>query len=314
MVPAQLKSLQAIELALRLGSLVRAAEALSITPAAVGQRIKALEDYLGLELVVRGRSGLRPAPALTNALPHLCAGFRELERFGDLLEVQQGEEVHLAAPSDFVELWLTPRLPRFRESHPRVRFCINGEGDAPYRVGRLDCSISFGPEQAGPWKTMFRDFLLPISSPENAQRIETYAVQERLEGFPLLHLDLYRDDLAAIGWMEWIAAARLQRSAPDRGIRFRRMTHGLNAVLSNAGLMICGLALISHLIEDRRLALPYPADTGAWTGHAYQVRFTLPHLRPQVDRFRRWLMEECERTQAWLEARVEAGEERSTPP
>ena len=55
-MPSHLKSLQAIELALRSGSLAKAAEALSITPAAVGQRIKALEDYLGLELVVRGRS------------------------------------------------------------------------------------------------------------------------------------------------------------------------------------------------------------------------------------------------------------------
>src|SRR5208282_5362689 len=114
-------------------------------------------------------------------------------------------------------------------------------GDAPYRVGRVDCSVSFGSiETIGGWKLLFRDFLLPISSPENASRIEKLAPRERLEGFPLLHLDLYRNDSAAIGWTEWIAAARLQRSAPDRGIRFRRMTHGLNAVLSNAGLMICG--------------------------------------------------------------------------
>ena len=41
-----LKSLQAVDLALRTGSLAAAADALAITPAAVGQRIKALEDYL----------------------------------------------------------------------------------------------------------------------------------------------------------------------------------------------------------------------------------------------------------------------------
>ena len=57
MTSSHLKSLQAVESAIRFGALTREAEALSITPAAVGQRIKALEDYLGLELVVRGRSG-----------------------------------------------------------------------------------------------------------------------------------------------------------------------------------------------------------------------------------------------------------------
>ena len=302
MTPSHLKSLQAIELALRFGSLRKAADALSITPAAVGQRIKAIEDYLGLEMVVRGRSGLQPTPALTDALEHLRAAFRELERFGDLLEVQKGEEIHIAAPSDFVELWLVPRLQRFRDTHPRVRFCINGEGDAPYRVGRVDCSVSFGLiETTGGWVVLFRDFLLPISSPGIASRIERLAPRERLEGFPLLHLDLYRDDPAAIGWTEWIAATRLQRSAPDRGIRFRRMAHGLNAVMSSAGLMICGLALLSDLVDERKLALPYPPTTGAWTDHAYQVRFSVPHARPQVDRFRRWLIGECRQTQDWLE-------------
>ena len=34
---------------------------------------------------------------------------------------------------------LKPRLPRFRERHPNIRFCINGEGDVPIRLGRVDC-------------------------------------------------------------------------------------------------------------------------------------------------------------------------------
>jgi LysR family glycine cleavage system transcriptional activator len=300
--PSHLKSLQAIELALRLGSLTKAADALSITPAAAGQRIKSLEDYLGLELIVRGRSGLKPTPALSGALNHLRAAFRELEVFAERMDVQRGQEIHVAAPPDFAELWLMPRLARFRTAHPKVLFCINGEGDVPYRAGRIDCSISFGPvrrDHTG--EVLFRDFLLPVSSPENAVRIQGLAAQERLEGFPLLHLDLYKDDPSAIGWKQWIAQAGLQRSAPERGIRFRRLTHALDAVLSNAGLMISGLALTSHLVDQNRLALPYPPASGAWTDQAYQARFNLPHTRPQVERFRRWLMAESRETKAWLE-------------
>ena len=57
-VATHLKSLQALELAIRCGSLTGAADRLGITPAAVGQRIRALEDYLGTDLLLRGRSGL----------------------------------------------------------------------------------------------------------------------------------------------------------------------------------------------------------------------------------------------------------------
>jgi hypothetical protein len=46
--PSHLKSLQALELAVRTGSFAAAADILAITPAAVGQRVKALEDYLGM--------------------------------------------------------------------------------------------------------------------------------------------------------------------------------------------------------------------------------------------------------------------------
>src|ERR1700677_5191015 len=98
---SHLKSLQALELALRLGSRQAAASALWITPAAVGQRIKALEDYLGIDLVVRGRSGLRPTSELSGALEHLRAAFQELDAVGAMRYLQRGDEFHLAATSEF---------------------------------------------------------------------------------------------------------------------------------------------------------------------------------------------------------------------
>jgi LysR family glycine cleavage system transcriptional activator len=73
-----LKSLQALELAIRCGSLKAAADRLGITPAAVGQRIRALEDYLGTDLLLRGRSGLQPTPELDHALGDLQTAFAAL--------------------------------------------------------------------------------------------------------------------------------------------------------------------------------------------------------------------------------------------
>jgi LysR family glycine cleavage system transcriptional activator len=307
LVLSHLKSLQALELALRGGSLKSAAEVLSITPAAVGQRVKALEDYLGIELLARGRSGLRPTAALAIAMDHLRTAFRELEVVADTLDMQRGHEIHLAAAPDFAELWLQPRLHLFRRSHPNVRFCINGEGDAPIRIAPMDCEISFGPVRAGNGGEiiLFRDFVLPISSPENTQRLLKIAKRERLEGFPLLHLDFYKNDPAAPDWSAWIGQQRLKRTAPNRGIRFQRISPILESVLASAGLTLCGMALICAFIDEGKVSLPFPIATGRWTEHAFQARFRGDALiRPQVKSFREWLIQQSGTTREWLERRV----------
>ena len=300
--PTHLRSFQALELAVRTGSLKAAADLLAITPAAVGQRIKALEDYLEVELLVRGRSGLQPTPALASALDHLGAAFRELGQAADLLEMQRGHEIRIGAVSDFAEMWLAPRLERFRADHPNLLLSINGEGDAPPRIGAVDCQIVFGP-MAGAERSelLFRDFLVPIGSPENTARIRKLPKRDRLEGFPLLHLDFYKDDPASLSWSDWIASAGLRRSAPERGIRFQRISQAVDAVRVDVGLAICGLALVESWVEDRSLSLPFPVATGRWTQHAFQARFRRDALtRAPVRRFRDWLLQESSATQAWL--------------
>lgn len=302
MALSHLKSLQALELALRLGSLQAAGRVLWITPAAVGQRIKALEDYLGMDLLVRGRSGLRPTSGLSAALGHLSTAFHELEAAAALLNLQRGDEIHIAAPSDFADLWLNPRIASFRAEHPHVLFCINGEGDAPLRIGQVDCEISFGPlSRQASNDLLFRDFVVPISSPENTRRISSIALCDRVEGFPLLHLDFYKEDPSAPNWANWIKAQRLKRTEPNRGMRFQRIKPALEAVRANAGLTICGLALLSPYIDDGTLSLPFPVSTGLWTDHGFQAHFRPDSLlRPQVKRFREWMVAQAALTHAWL--------------
>ena len=300
MAPTHLKSLQALELAMRTRSLKAAADLLAITPAAVGQRVKLLEDYLGVELVVRGRSGLQPTDSLALALPHLNVAFRELEAAAEALELQRAQEIHIDASADIADLWLRPRLATFQAEHPNIRISIHDEGGSPPRLGQADCEIGFGPARHG-WELLFQDFVLPVCSPENAARLASLPEARRLEGFPLLHLAAYSDDPAIPNWPQWIASTGLAREAPERGIRFQRIARALDAVYANAGLMLCSLALASDAVEAHRLSLPFPVETGCWTSHAFQARFRSASLaRPQVKRFREWLLAQANRTAIWL--------------
>ncbi len=297
--PLHLRSLQAVELAARTGSLKAAAEKLAITPAAVGQRVKALEDYLGIELFLRGRAGLVPTASLAEALPHLASAFRDLERASLYLDIQRGHELHIAAEPDFADLWLKPRLEVFKAAHPNIAISVNGAGDAVFRPAPADVEIRFEAPREGADR-LFGDVILPVCSPDILRRLETIPAPERLEGFPLLHLDFYRNDPATPDWRRWIERQGLMRTNPERGIRYQRIERLLDAVTANAGLALCGLVLLGDLMAAGELALPFPLASGWPATHAFTARFRGDN-RPHIRRFRDWLLAECEKTQGWLD-------------
>lgn len=303
-IPSHLKSLQALELAMRKGSFVDAGEALGITPAAVGQRVKALEDYLGIRLVERGRAGLRATPELQRALPFLARGFAELALASQELDLQRGSELQIAALPDFAELWLEPRLPAFREAHPNVRICVNGRGDAPLRLGRVDCEIAFASPDSAAANTdvLFRDLVVPLGSPVNWARLRTQQQVDSLEGFPLLHVDFYKDDPAGISWPAWFRRTGLQRTAPERGIRFQRIDAAIAAVAADAGIALCGLALLPAGDAAQFMSSSFAPPMGTWTDWAFTARFRQDwQSRPITSRFRAWLRAEAEQTRARLQ-------------
>ena len=294
-----LRALQALELAIREGSLKAAASHLSITPAALGQRIRALEDYLGFDLLVRGRSGIRPTPELEAAIAHLRAGFRELETVTDILDFQRVNEIHITADPDWAELWLKPRLPAFQKDQPSTLFCINGVGDVPVRLGDADCEVFFSDEE-GSGEVLFHDYMLPVSSPENTRRVLANP-DVMLEGFPLLHLDSYTADGSGIGWPEWIGKYGYRQTAPGLGIRYRRVTHALEAVYADSGFIVCGLALVKPKVDEGMLELPFPVKEGEWSHNPYRLSFRQGATRRDpTERFRTWLIEEAAKTREEL--------------
>ncbi len=298
-----LNALQALNLAVRTGSLKDAAKQLSISPAAVGQRIKTLEDYLGIELLIRGRSGIRPTTELAGALDDLHHAFEALERVGDTLELQQSNEIHIAADSDWIEFWLLPRLPEFRNQFPNVQFRLNGEGDASPRIGPADCDVRFRSlTSAANEIALFHDHLVAMTSPTNAKRIMLLPKDNRLEGFPLLHLDFYRNDPQAISWPDWIARYGYRKIAPERGIRFQRIMPAIDAVLSDAGFVIAGVALLKDRLDAGDLVRPFPEAHGNWTDHAYCASLRTSSLsKPAVRQFRSWLVDQAAETRDWMD-------------
>lgn len=294
-----LKSLQALELAIREGSLKQAAQRLSITPAAVGQRIRALEDYLGTNLLLRGRSGLQPTAELERALDDLQLAFAALERVTEALDFQRVSEIHIVADPDLAELWLTPRLPAFREAHPNTLFCINGSGDVPLRLGTPDVRIFYGDEPGDP---LFTDLFLPVTGPDNTRRIADWDPVLQMEGMPLLHLKAHQESNDYPGWVDWFKKFGHRESGLDRGVHYKHTRDALEAVRRNVGFLVCGLSLVLDDLDDKSIVAPFPISHYITAPHAYRLSLRIDaEKRPQIQRFIGWLHSAADETQREIE-------------
>lgn len=296
---SHLKSLQALEMAIRVGSLTGAADRLGITPAAVGQRIRALEDYLGRDLLLRGRSGLTATAELEYALADLKSAFAALDRVTGSLDFQRLTEIHIVADPDWSELWLLPRLTAFRTENPNILFCINGAGDVPLRLGAPDCRIEYGDPARG--EELYRDQLLPVTGPDNLRRIADWDDLMPLEGMPFLHLEAQRDDTQRPGWPDWVERFGYRRDGAGRGVHYRHARLALEAVRENVGFLICGLSLVEQDLARGRIVLPYPAAQSLAAPLPYVLTVTAHGtLRPQLQRFIDWLRGEARLTRQLL--------------
>jgi LysR family glycine cleavage system transcriptional activator len=239
-------------------------------------------------------------------MAHLTAGFRELQTVSEILDFQRVHEIHITADSDWSDLWLKPRLAQFRNDNPNTLFCINGVGDVPVRLGQADCEAWFGEAHNEPGEELlFHDYLLPVSSPENTERISNISADDSLEGFPLLHLDCYTRGTGTIGWPEWIKMHGYRKTAPGRGIRYKQVIQALEAVYSNAGLIVCGIGLVQEQLDKGKLSLPFPIAEGKWSENAYHIRFRESALRrSQTIKFRDWLLSEASKTKQHLQKLV----------
>jgi LysR family glycine cleavage system transcriptional activator len=296
---SHLKALQALELAVREKSLRAAANRLGISAAAVGQRIRALEDHLGTALLMRGRSGLEPSPGLAEALPDLHAAFAALERASDTLDLRRPSEIHIVADPDWAELWLAPRLATFRQLHPNILFNINGLGDVPMRLGAPDLRVS---RESGTGEVLFADLFVAITGPDNLRRLIALPDDWQLEGMPLLHMRPQREGLMP-GWVEWCRVHGQRSRGSERGVVYANARLALAAVRENIGFLLCGLALCQPDLEAGRVVLAFPAFMHVATDTPYRLTLrSAGYRRPQTDRFLAWLRSEASLTASRLRA------------
>ena len=137
-----LNALRVFDAAARHLSFTRAADELAVTPAAVGQQIRALEDLLGVVLFRRTSKGLELTEEASAGLEALRTGFLHFEDAVQAMQAGQSSHVYtIAAPRDFFAVWLARRLAAFRAARPEVRFVLVDGEMTDFTEANLDLAV-----------------------------------------------------------------------------------------------------------------------------------------------------------------------------
>ncbi|MEW2913580.1 LysR family transcriptional regulator [Leisingera sp. JC11] len=233
--------LKVFEAAGRHGSFTAAAEEFGATQAAVSQRIRNLEAWLGRQLFIRSARGVSLTVDGESYLPLVHDSLRALEQGTENLFGHSVRELRIAAQPSHLEMLLLPRLAAFSESHAQLRLVIETvpkRQDFDAADGALHIRYGRGNWQGRDGVLLANEVLQPMAAPDCA---------DDWRNLPAIELRGERP-----GWAEW--ARVTGQDAPALGpVSADSMAHALLAARLGMGVVLGSRALATNLLQTGQL-------------------------------------------------------------
>jgi len=247
-----LNALRAFESAARLGGFTPAADELCVTPGAISQHIKSLEDWAGAPLFKRRSQGV----SLTELGQSVAAEFTTaFDAMGDAIRALRTgaalSSINIAALPSIALLWLSPRLPAIRAAIESHKISVTALETPPNLTREMfDMSLFLGkPTGQSTQKVLETDAIYPVCTPEIACRVNSPA--------DLLRETWLYDALWENDWNLWLNQTALAHIKPRNGPRFSLYSIALEEAKNGAGVLIGHEILIKPLLKSGALVAPF---------------------------------------------------------
>lgn len=247
-----LNALRAFEAAARLGGFTAAADELSVTPGAISQHIKLLEDWAGASLFERRSQGVVLSVLGVAVVDEFTAAFDCLgDAVRSLRAGSRQSTINIAALPSVAQLWLSPRLPAIRAALTSHKLSITAL-ETPPNLSRemFDISVFLGqPTNAETEVILQKDMIFPVCSPEIASRLENPA---DLANEVWLYDALWRDD-----WACWADIVAPDLARPPDGPSFSLYSIAVEEAKNGAGVLMGHQVLVDALLISGDLVAPF---------------------------------------------------------
>ncbi|WP_338517500.1 LysR family transcriptional regulator [Alteromonas gracilis] len=137
-------SLRAFESVARNGSFKRASEELCVTPGAVSQLVKKLEEQTDKKLIVRRHLNLGLTEEGTYLAKQLSKAFDCVNHcINEIRDIPELKQISVAAPDTVISRWITPHLSEFLRGQPNTHINLVSEYRAEEQsMKSLDITIT----------------------------------------------------------------------------------------------------------------------------------------------------------------------------
>ncbi len=300
-------ALRVFEAAARHLSFKKAADELFVTPAAVSQQIKFLEDQLGVELFHRYNRKIELTKAAQRGLPELVAGFTHLSEAVSLLKSDEDDSsLTVWMSPSFAAKWLMPRLPSFRKLRPDIDLNISASRDLidqhqnkniipaeNFRRENVDVAIRFGQGDYPGCRVdkLFSVSAVPLCSPSLLEGDIPLKSPDDLRHHTLLHDHTPYEGRPS--WSAWLDDAGVGDIDSSHGMAFNSVTLALAAAIDGQGVVLTLNALAAADIAAGRLVIPF--ELSLPLDYSYYV-ISLEDKADQKNtrEFREWLLDVVE--------------------
>ncbi len=307
MLDKSLNGMIYFEAVARHSRLTTAAEELSLSPAAVSQQIKKLEEATGVKLfrrikrrLVLTEEGERLYQSTTQALALLREARRQVTR------QRENRKLTLRVSASFGMRWLGTRFTKFIEENPMWDLHVDATPElTEFEKENVDMDIRYG---AGNWSGLYseaivHDAVMPLCSPAiRARRDKNKTPPEKF----LKDIKLIHTVKARLTWKWWMDRHQYDSGSLKNDLQFDRSAMSLQVAKDGAGVVLETATLAMDELKEGTLVPLFP-ELGAARFPAYWIICPNRHLnRRYVEVFCDWLRNEAAQHEEYKVALLDA--------
>lgn len=282
-----LASLRAFEAVARLGQVAAAAQELSVTPGAITQHVRRLEEHLGTQLTQKDGRGIAVTDAGAKLALGLRRGFAELREAVDAVsEAVSAKPVTITTTPTFATYWLMPRFAALRAAFPELNLAVlPTPALVNVATGEADLGVRFG---VGDWPELTSHKLIDTGY------IAVAAPSLVGQG------ELTVEELSNLPWFAEAGSAEVERILAQSGAPFCKPSQvtslpanlAIEAVRRGEGALVAADVFVQDDIAAGRLRV---VSTALRAGTAYHLIHQQGPLRAPVRAVRDWFLREAKK-------------------